>query len=319
MTDNCFVIVSGANGFIGSFLLNFFALSHPVLGLSRVPRSTNVVTYNHFFANYNLLLPKNVPLYFIHCAAAAHDKIASTKSTFNDIYSVNVGLTVKLALFAKHLSFSHFIFISTIGVHGASSSPGDPFDELSSFNPSNIYAQSKVFAELKLREVFDRSFVPYTIFRPSLVYGKNAPGNFKKLVSAIDCLIPFPFASVSNSRSFCSIYNLSSALSSVLGDDRTFGHSFVVADAECISTPDLIRQIASIRNKPALLFRFPHLFDSMCRHLPLVSRSYIQMTSDLVVDTSKISDLVSWKQPFSLYSGLHTAFSGSFSASLSCR
>src|SRR5690606_33122416 len=99
-----------------------------------------------------------------------------------------------------------FIFVSSIGVNGAQSAR--PFRWDDSPMPVASYAQSKQKAEIRLWELVKGSDMELVIVRPPMVYGPSAPGNFKRLVSLIDCRIPLPFGSIVNKKSFVSIYNL---------------------------------------------------------------------------------------------------------------
>jgi nucleoside-diphosphate-sugar epimerase len=217
-------------------------------------------------------------------------------------------LPLRLARLAKRLGLQRFVFLSSIGVHGVSTPPGVSFNELSPIFPSNPYSASKSEAEVKLHRCIDGSSCELTIVRPSLVYGPGMPGNLRALVRAIDGGFPFPLGSVQNNRSFVSLGNLVSAVQYVALHPSAGRETYVVADAETISTADLIRDVSRIRGKPCRLFRVPSNLIRASRHLPIIGIKVGKLVDDLVVDSSKIRHQLGWQHPLSMAEALEEYF-----------
>jgi len=159
-----------------------------------------------------------------------------------------------------------------------------------------------------LRDYLSDSCVDLVIVRPSLVYGPGCPGNLRNLLSAVDLCLPFPFRLIDNSRSFLSLDNLVSAVQFLAFDKRVSGHSFVLSDQEHISTPDLLRLIASVRNRKLILLPFPLKLFKLFLRMPFLGRKLHQLTSSLIVDSSKLRVQFGWSQPFDQLSSIKSAF-----------
>lgn len=76
-----------------------------------------------------------------------------------------------------------FVFVSSVGVYGF---PKDlPITESSPFVPRTFYSQTKVEAELLVRELARPLKLEFTIVRPTIVYGPNDDGMLVKLADMI--------------------------------------------------------------------------------------------------------------------------------------
>lgn len=115
---------------------------------------------------------------------------------------VNHIMAVNIAKKAKNEGVRQFVFLSTIAVYG---------DKIKVENGSVVrnpltpYAKSKQKAEEEITELADDSFV-VSILQPPMVYGKDCPGNFGRLVQLIRKVHIFPY--YRNERSAIHIYNL---------------------------------------------------------------------------------------------------------------
>lgn len=305
-------LVTGSNGFIGSRLaLSLESCYH----VRRVIRS-GFVTSPSTFSLFDILDSSDdtkirdfAPTHLIHCAGLAHRSFPRTSEQLSALKFANVLLPLQLARLAKRLKIQHFIFLSTIGVHGSSTLGDEAITEDTLMRPSNPYAMSKVLAEFELRNCLRDSCCNLSIIRPALVYGLGMPGNLRKLIKAIDAGFLFPFKSIYNRRSFVSLVNLISAIETVALCANSFGDSFVVADRESISTADLIRFISRVRNRHCRLLPVRPSLMRASTCLPLIGGALKQMIDDFVVDSSKIRQQLSWRQPLSQFAAMTQAFS----------
>jgi nucleoside-diphosphate-sugar epimerase len=180
----------------------------------------------------------------VHLAALAHDRV------HGDVHGVNALGTQRLAQAAAEAGARHFIFTSTIGVHGEETS-GAPFTEASPFAPRSRYAESKLRAEELLAEVA----LPVTVLRPTLVYGPRNPGNMRRLLRWVARGWPLPLASVDNRRSLTYVGNLVAAIVALI--EKPLRGTYIVCDETPISTPALVLELAAGLGKRARLFPFP--------------------------------------------------------------
>lgn len=84
-------------------------------------------------------------------------------------YHVNTLSTMKLAAYARE-NKSHFIFASTVGIHG---SLCELIDKNTPVNPDNNYSLSKYLAEEIIKTFTD----DYSILRINGIYGLDGPGH----------------------------------------------------------------------------------------------------------------------------------------------
>ena len=235
----------------------------------------------------------------IHLAGRAHvmnDKLDAFRQ-------VNVFGTERLARMAAKAGVKRFIFISSVGVNGESTEIKS-FTEFDIPNPSGGYAVSKWEAEQVLLKMAGDSGMGIVILRPSLVYGLDAPGNFSRLMKLIKKGIPLPLAKVKNQRSFIYVGNLVDAISVCITHPLATGETFLVSDGEDISTPDLIKTIASAMKRRVILFPLPFGVLKALAALAGQGGAMEKLTGSLRVDSSKIRNLLGWNPPFTLEEGI---------------
>lgn len=305
-------LITGASGFLGSSLSLYLQQKYVVFPVTRGLRDDtfNYISLEYLLGDSGLDILRSIrPTHLIHCAAIVHRNHECNSAELRLINSVNVDLPVSLARLAINAGVRRFVFLSSLGVHGARSLPGIPISEESPLNPMNAYSRSKVAAEKALFRLLDGSSCELSILRPALVYGPGAKGNLKTLSTAIDWCFPFPTASISNLRSFVALPNLLSAIEHVSLHPRAAGQIYLVSDSELVSTSSLIKMIARVRSRPSLQFPVPIIALEKFSCIPFVGVKIQQLTGDLVVDSSKIRSQLAWSQPVAQADGLAHAFS----------
>ena len=119
----------------------------------------------------------------LHAAGKAHT-VPKTEAEKQVFYDVNYQGTVNLCKALENAGLPKaFVFISTVAVYGCEF--GDLIDETHPLSGDTPYAKSKIMAEEYLSKwCLDRQ-VKLSILRPSLLAGKNAPGNLGAMVNGI--------------------------------------------------------------------------------------------------------------------------------------
>ena len=92
--------------------------------------------------------------------------------------------------------------------------------------PTNQYGRSKLAAEQAIRA----SGVPFTIFRPVVIYGPHPKGNMRTVVQLARSRLPLPVANFTSRRSLLGVENLISAIIFALNNPVTIGETYLVAD-----------------------------------------------------------------------------------------
>jgi len=202
-----------------------------------------------------------------------------------------------------------FVFVSTIKVHGESTGR-DPsgawqrLDETSPVQPAEPYARSKAAAEQGLGELAAGTGLELVIVRPPLVYGPGVGANLARLMAWVRSGIPLPLAAIDNLRSLVYVENLADFLLLCARSPAAAGERFVISDTD-VSTPGLIRAIATAMGRPARLIPVPVALllqlGRLSGRLPTVQR----LCESLAIDPRHCRDLDGWTPPVAPQAGMH--------------
>ena len=231
------ICITGANGFIGKSLCsNLSSHSKHVKGIVRNIYSepkiknleyvsigdirSNINWENHFYESDCI----------IHCAGISRS--INKNDGQNNLRSINVESTRRIAEDAAKAGVKRFIFLSSIKVNGESNTNSNK-DKIISIsdkpNPQDIYARSKFEAENILLEISAKTNMEIVILRLPIVYGNGVKGNLAKLIKLIKFGIPLPFSMVKNQRSMIGIDNLVDVISICINHVSAAGQIFFIS------------------------------------------------------------------------------------------
>lgn len=249
----------------------------------------------------------------IHLAGRAHVLQETNADPLSEFRRVNVEGTRRLAEAALRAGVSRLVFVSSIGVNGESTDGRSGFTEADAPNPQKPYAVSKLEAENALREAASGG-LSWTIIRPPLVYGGDAPGNFHTLLRLVKRGLPLPLGSTGNRRTMIGVDNLADVLIHAARHPAAAHETFLVGDSESLSTPALIRALASGMGVPARLLPFPPVLAKLGASMTGRTSLYQQLFGSLVVETGSVRQQLQWTPPHTTADGLRAAaraFAGS--------
>lgn len=288
------VLLTGAHGFIGGHLHAALLRteSYRVLaGVRRPMHDDEQLVSESLTAEHWREQLTGVDV-IVHAAARAHVLRDTLTDAQHGYQQVNVDMTHQLALGAAMAGVKRLVFISTIGVNGASSST--PFTEVDAVAPHNAYAQSKHQAEQALWEVAANTALEVVVLRLPLVYGPGVPANFKSLLRWVDAQIPLPLRSVNNQRSLLSIDNLADAVVLTIEHPAAANQLFLLADGHDVSTPELLTEVAQHLGCQSRLFSCPSwLLIGLAKVLGKGTVAN-KLCASLQVDISKIKRVLNW-------------------------
>ncbi|MEZ4701640.1 MAG: NAD-dependent epimerase/dehydratase family protein [Rhodothermales bacterium] len=165
-------VVSGTNGFIGSRLVEaLLSQGHEVRALTRSPNAPAPAGTTPFpvdFARPDRILASGAlegADYVFHVAGVTR---ALTIDAFRE-GNVTPLRSLMSALETAEAPLRRLTLVSSQAAAGPARGPGLPVDETMPPSPFEIYGQSKYEAERLLQDQTGR--LPYTIIRPSAVYG----------------------------------------------------------------------------------------------------------------------------------------------------
>lgn len=318
------VLVTGATGFVGRYLCSLLVKNgYQVRGTYRNSLPVNFPCQVDWHKLDNIGIDTdwskaiaNVD-YVVHLAALAHQLGPQGEGRFDEFMAINADGTRKLAeAIRASATIKRLIFISSIGA--VKSLSDEVITEQTGCEPDTDYGKSKLAAELALKESLHSSSVDWCILRPPLVYGPGNPGNMARLLKLISTGLPLPFAAIKNQRSFVFVGNLSAAIERCLWHPGASRRIFLVSDDISISTPDLLRLLATISNRSPRLFALPSTWlyclgwiGDVISHfikqpIGIDSYSISRLLGSLYVDSTVINKALNWQPPFTLENGIKT-------------
>ena len=318
------ILVTGASGFIGNPLCNALsALGKSVNGTVRSKntfkddKNIKFIKLEDINSNVNwkeLLVDVDC---VIHCAGKTHIMKQKEEDDQKIYRSVNVDGTKKLAKKAVDFRVKRFIFLSSIKVNGESTSSfysdkilnkqkKNIFTNNDTQKPEDSYAKSKSEAEKVLWEISSRSSLEVVIVRLPLVYGYGVKGNLARLIKIVKSGIPLPLSKVNNQRSMIGIDNLIDLLIRCIDHSEANGKTFLASDGEDLSTPELIKLIASSIGKRTYLFPLPVF---LLNFLSSIFGKQKEIES-LRIDNSYTKEILNWKPTLSVEEGIKRMIQG---------
>ncbi|MDR1689498.1 MAG: NAD-dependent epimerase/dehydratase family protein [Clostridiales bacterium] len=245
------ILITGEGGYIGSSLADFlrkFGYEVTRLGLKGENSEylTNISCHAESAGeNNNERFKKALTGVdaVIHAAAMAH-KSENRNSVWERWEAANTALTVSFASLCKKCGVKHFVFLSTMSVF-----EGKEFiDSKTEAFAQGFYGKSKLLAEQKLSTFAEDNF-KVAIIRPPMVYGKNCPGNFKRLKKLAKYTPVFP--KCENRRSMIYIGHLVNFIKIILDNNLT--GVFHPQNREYVCTSEMVRLIRKAYGKKTLL------------------------------------------------------------------
>ncbi len=298
------ILVTGANGFVGSRLLQYIRMTMPLMALHAAFRFKGEYVVGDIGSSTDwtrALLGVDI---VIHLAARVHIMEDSSKDPLAEYRLVNVDGTLNLAKQAAASGVRRFIFLSSIKVNGEGTAPGQFFSENSKPNPLDPYGISKYEAEEGLKAICEQTGMEYVIIRPPLIYGPGVRANFQKLLQAVEKGFPLPFGCINNRRSMLALDNLIDFIVLVANDPRAANQIFLLSDGQDLSSKELACKIA------LALGLVPRVFPMSTALLKLLgvmvgrSAAVERLLGSLQIDSSKARDLLGWAPPISVDEGV---------------
>ena len=309
------ILVTGASGFVGQFLCETLSESgRSVLGTVRNLNSILINKKIIYISVGDIAFKKNwKEILFevdciIHCAGRAH-KMNKSKN-FDAYYLTNIDGAKHLAEQAAEVGVRRFIFLSSIGVNGLNTNNRNPFSNIDKPNPVEDYSISKYKAEKVLLDISSKTGTQVVIIRSPLIYGRFAPGNLKQLIKVIKLGIPMPFSGIKNSKSLIGIDNLINLIIHCIDHPEASGKTFLASDGEDLSTPELIKLIASSMGRKANLFPLPIFMLKFLGSVFGKSKEVNRLIGSLRIDNSYTKEILNWSPPLSVEEGIRKMVQG---------
>ncbi|HWW04954.1 SDR family oxidoreductase [Collimonas sp.] len=289
------ILVTGANGFVGSALcdtlhargINFL----PAVRQARQDRQFAVGDLSGSTKWADALAGCDV---VIHLAARVHVMNDKSNNPLAAFRAVNVDATMNLARQAVQSGVKRFIFISSVKVNGEETS-GKPFTAFDKPMPIDPYGQSKLEAEIALRELSHFTGLEVVIVRPPLVYGPGVRANFRRLMQLVRLSVPLPLGAIHNYRSMVSLDNLVDLLVVCSQHPDAANQTFMVSDDCDVSTTVLLRMLSDAMGRRSLLLPVPSKL--IYGAAALIGKSAVadRLLGSLQVDITHTKTALQWR------------------------
>lgn len=172
------LLFTGASGFLGSNVLPLLKDNYEVDTLALDENAT----YNINLVTDDIKLNKKYDI-VLHAAGKAH-VVPRSPEEEKLFYDINLEGTKEVCKALENVGApKSFVFISTVAVYGCDI--GEMITEAHPLEGTSPYAKSKLLAEQFLQEWCKKNNVILTILRPSLIAGKNPPGNLGAMIKGI--------------------------------------------------------------------------------------------------------------------------------------
>ena len=231
------VLITGAGSYIGESFSSYASTHYPSLSISAIDMLDGSWKKADF-SSYDIVY---------HVAGIAHADVGNVSEEIKEkYYKVNTDLAVEVCKKAKAEGVKEFIFMSSMIVYGDSAPYGKKkvVDEHTVPHPANFYGDSKLQADVAVRDLADDAF-KVVVLRPPMIYGKNSKGNYPTLAKLAKKLPIFP--NVDNERSMLHIDNLCEFLCQImLVEFNTPSAVLIPQNAEWTKTSEMVRKIGEV-------------------------------------------------------------------------
>lgn len=236
------VLITGAGSYIGQSFIQYAKKHYPDNFEIEELDMTDVAWRDKDFSEYDVVY---------HVAGIAHADVGKVSEEIKSkYYEVNTGLAVEAAEKAKREGVKTFVFMSSMIIYGDSAPYGQAkvIDETTVPHPANFYGDSKLQADVAVRELADDTY-KVIVLRPPMIYGKGSKGNYCTLAKLAKKLPIFP--DVDNERSMLYIENLCEFLCQIMLLKPYHRNSVVLLpqNGEWTKTSDMVKVITKASGK----------------------------------------------------------------------
>lgn len=231
----------------------------------------------------------------VHLASRAHRMDERGPDLERLHREMTVEATARIARAAVDAGVRRFVLASSVKVNGESTPAGRPFGPGDPPAPADAYARGKRDAEAALADAAERSSMAVVVLRLPLVVGPGARGNLARLVDAIAKRRTLPFGAIDNRRSVIGLANLCDAFAAALDATPPPAGVHFVAEDVPVSTPGLVRSIASALGVPVPLAYVPVPLLRLAGRLAGRGASVDRVAGSLEVDDASFRAATGWR------------------------
>ena len=287
------VLVTGANGFLGSILMS---RNPDFFGIDRINKKNNILLCNlGDERTLRKILIENEVTEIIHLAGVQFSSYIRPRQRA-EFFSENVRMAQSISVVSNSTGIKKVVYVSTDMVYG--DRVISPVAEDAHPNPIGEYGMSKLAAE----KIFSDASNSYevVILRPRLILGKGRLGTIQKLANLINS--PLPIMLIGNGKNkyqFVAAEDVCSAIELTL--KLNMGGIFNIGSDNPPNLDDLFKDTLSNLNRKKMVLKIPLkvavlIFNILDRLgvSPLTPEQYKIAGLDFVLNTDKIKSQLGW-------------------------
>jgi dihydroflavonol-4-reductase len=251
------VLVTGANGFVGSHLVETL-LARGRKVRAQVRRTSDLSFLDHLkpeLAYGDLRQPESLPQVVSDCQIVYHVGGITKANSPSQFYTVNeIGTRNLLEAVARASpNLERFVYVSSQAAAGPNRS-GNPKSEDEAPRPITPYGRSKLGGEEEVRRFQDK--IPFTIIRPPAIYGprdRDILPFFRSIERGIKPLFGFGRAYVS----VVYVKDLVEAIIAASFSELAVGQTYFIAERKAYLWKEAFDIMAEVMGARAVAVRIP--------------------------------------------------------------
>lgn len=242
------VLITGANGFVGSHVAAFLLSKNISMNLMYGPGSENLQTKGSYVDLLDLEALKKVisrykPSIIVHLGA--HVDLSNSYDIISSCVQNNIQGTLNLLEASRKTSVSKFVFASTMEIYGSNK---PPYSEKMTIDPPSGYSISKSAGEYYCKLYSKLYGINYIILRLSNIYG---PGQNKQRLIPSTILKALNNENItigtgSNKRDFIYIDDICSVILKIIKHKKVYNEIFNIGSNKSYSVEEIVKKILKL-------------------------------------------------------------------------
>lgn len=312
------IVITGSNGFIGSFLAKkLIQQKYDVTCFVRYGSNIELLHENSKIVYVDFSNDKEISNLLQNQEIIIHVAALTRAKKWQQFNKINIELTEKLINFYNTSnSLKQFIFISSQAAAGPAKNK-IPKIESDLCTPISMYGKSKLAAENIIREKAKKT---WTIIRPVAVFGPGEK-DFLQIFKMVKKHISI-FAGYSK-KYFNLIYvdDLTDIIIKTIGNQKAYNQIFFASVGNVYSLDDFISNLEKVMNTSSIRFRIPEmlllpaaLVSEFCalhrQKIPLFNREKVKEMKQQywLVNNQKVKELLNFTASSNLQTNLKKTY-----------
>lgn len=316
------VLVTGATGFVGGFLVKRLIKSGDIVTclVRNLEKAESLKRFGAKLIKGDLKDSKIIQIavkgqdLVYHLAAIGNSSFVSKKD-YHRYYEINAGCTKNLLEGCRNKKIKKIVHFSSIAVMGLTKD--EISDESSICYPVAPYQRSKYETEKIILDYYDKYNLPVVIIRPTMIYG---PGNvnFSEILRMAKFIKKGIFPLVGNGKNAIPLVHVEDVVNGAILASKHGkpGEVYIITNDKNYSFNEIIKAISNEIGKKVFIFKVPKIIaqiiiapmefiSKIFKFKPIFTLKRIEsMTANRVFSVEKAKKDLKYKQEISMEEGI---------------